>query len=308
MGGGLSSAGGGDAGGHALSCILQIFLARRAKRIRRLWLKTSLAVPNIGSGHVERLAREICATEIIDGEDRVDEDAALLVVHPKQILIENGTGTGGRDGKARFCEFDATDEAVEQGFATTADELEHGIRGVVVHDGIPVGAGKHVKANVDTELTDFLQITVGKLAVGFVEETNAIVLNEDGRVVGVLDGVEDGDRDAVTNEFGFTGNKFLDVGEAETLKIVAKLRAGEAADENGEIRRKMLQGGDIHVVLMLVGQKQVVDIFREGLGSDARISEDVGMKPGSQIRPFREPRVGEDLNAASLSESTGLAV
>src|ERR1700734_2056740 len=198
-------------------------------------LKPGLAVPDIADGHVERFGGEFGAAQLVDGKNRVDKDAVGFVVEPEQILVKDGAGSGSGNGEARLGEFHAADETIEQGFPAAATELEHVIRRVFIHEGVPFASQKHEKADIDTEPPDFPQIAVRELAIRFVKEPDAVVLDKNGRVIGVFDGAKDRDGYAVAEKFGLARDEFVDIREAQPFEIVAKLRAGELADENGYV-------------------------------------------------------------------------
>jgi hypothetical protein len=90
--------------------------------------------------------------------------------------------------------------------------------------------------------------------------------------------------------------------------MVAKLRAWEAANEDREVGREMLQSGDIQVILVFMGQKQIIDILGEGLECYSGIRKDMSVKPRALISALREPRVGQDFKVPRVSERASLTV
>ena len=91
----------------------------------------------------------------------------------------------------RLGELDPLYEALDQRRTASPYEFRHLVLGEVVHHRVPVGPGVHVETEVDARLTHSKVVVVAQLGIGFVKDLAAVALDQDRRVVGVLDRIED---------------------------------------------------------------------------------------------------------------------
>jgi hypothetical protein len=72
------------------------------------------------------------------------------------------------------------------------------------------------------------------------------------------------------------------------------------------MRWEMSKCRRIYVVLVLMGQEKIVDIFWKSTWTHTCVSQNVRMKPRPKVRPLGKPRIGENPPASYLDKSAGL--
>jgi hypothetical protein len=62
------------------------------------------------------------------------------------------------------------------------------------------------------------------------------------------------------------------------------------------------------MILVLMGQKNIINILRKCFRGDAGICEQMGMEPSTKVCAFGEPWIGEDLLTGDFYKDTSLPI
>src|SRR5262249_40769099 len=112
---------------------------------------------------------------------------------------------------------------------------------VPIQHRIPVRPGKHIEAYIDPTAPQPIQIFVGQLAVSFIKKPAAVMLNEQGRVVRILDRSEDRDLNFPTEIYLLPWRRLPDVRKADCFDVLPELGRRKLADQDWNVPRKPAQ-------------------------------------------------------------------